>query len=46
MSKSFAELLAGEEFIYLDGGMGTMLQSMGIQTEHVPELLNLTTRTL
>ncbi len=42
MSKSFAELLAGEEFIYLDGGMGTMLQSMGIQTEHVPELLNLT----
>ena len=42
MSKSFAELLAGEEFIYLDGGMGTMLQSMGIQTERVPELLNLT----
>ena len=42
MSRSFCELLDRGGFIYLDGGMGTMLQSMGIETEHVPELLNLT----
>ena len=42
MSRSFCDLLGREGFIYLDGGMGTMLQSMGIETEHVPELLNLT----
>ena len=42
MSRSFYDLLDRGDFIYLDGGMGTMLQSMGIETEHVPELLNLT----
>lgn len=36
------ELLAKKNFVILDGGMGTMLQSLGIQTEYIPELLNLT----
>lgn len=36
------ELLSRKEFVFLDGGMGTMLQSLGIETEHVPELLNIT----
>lgn len=35
-------ILNSREFVFLDGGMGTMLQSMGIGTEHVPETLNLT----
>ena len=42
MSDKFFSLLENNNFIYLDGGMGTMLQSHGIKTEHVPELLNLT----
>lgn len=36
------KLLAHKEFVFLDGGMGTMLQALGIETEHVPEMLNLT----
>ena len=36
------ELLKEKEFVFLDGGMGTMLQAAGIKTEHVPELLNIT----
>ena len=42
MSDRFDQLLENNSFVFLDGGMGTMLQSAGIQTEHVPELLNLT----
>lgn len=42
MSQRFKELLEEKEFVFLDGGMGTMLQSAGISTEHIPELLNLT----
>ncbi len=42
MSSKFFELLENNSFVYLDGGMGTMLQAAGVQTDHVPELLNLT----
>ena len=42
MSQGFYDLLENREFVFLDGGMGTMLQSLGIVTEHVPELLNIT----
>ncbi len=42
MSEGSRALFSREGFIYLDGGMGTMLQSMGIGTEHVPELLSIT----
>ena len=42
MDDRFASLLKNNSFVYLDGGMGTMLQAHGIQTEHVPEMLNLT----
>jgi 5-methyltetrahydrofolate--homocysteine methyltransferase len=42
MSKKFFELLKEKEFVYLDGGMGTMIQAAGLDTSHVPELLNLT----
>ncbi|MBP3380082.1 MAG: homocysteine S-methyltransferase family protein [Ruminococcus sp.] len=38
----FYDLLDANEFILLDGGMGTMLQAAGVQTEHIPELLNVT----
>ncbi|MDE6034410.1 MAG: homocysteine S-methyltransferase family protein [Ruminococcus sp.] len=41
MSDKFSALLK-RKFVFLDGAMGTMLQSHGIQTEHVPELLNIT----
>lgn len=41
MKKNFFELLESSEFIFLDGGMGTMLQSTGIES-HIPELLNIT----
>lgn len=42
MSDKFFSLLENNSFVFLDGGMGTMLQAFGIKTEHVPELLNLT----
>ncbi|MBR1823117.1 MAG: homocysteine S-methyltransferase family protein [Ruminococcus sp.] len=42
MDDKFASLLKNNSFVFLDGGMGTMLQAHGIQTEHVPEMLNLT----
>lgn len=42
MSEKFFELLDNNSFVFLDGGMGTMLQSQGVETGHVPELLNLT----
>lgn len=41
MSDKFS-LLLSNKFVFLDGGMGTMLQSYGIETEHIPELLNIT----
>lgn len=41
MSDKFRSLLE-KKFVFLDGGMGTMLQAHGIQTEHIPELLNIT----
>ncbi len=40
--RNFYDLLNSQNFVFLDGGMGTMLQSAGIQTEHIPELLNIT----
>lgn len=36
------DLLDRSGFIFLDGGMGTMLQAAGIETGHIPELLNIT----
>ena len=42
MSDKFHSLLEKNKFVFLDGGMGTMLQAEGIQTEHIPELLNIT----
>ena len=41
MSQKFYSLLENNSFVFLDGGMGTMLQAHGIKTEHVPELLNI-----
>ncbi|MDE5558853.1 MAG: homocysteine S-methyltransferase family protein [Ruminococcus sp.] len=41
MSDKLSSLLE-RKFVFLDGAMGTMLQAHGIQTEHVPELLNIT----
>lgn len=41
MSDKLSPLLE-KKFVFLDGAMGTMLQAHGIQTEHVPELLNIT----
>ena len=37
---TFAELLQNN-YIFLDGGMGTMLQARGMQAGERPELLNL-----
>lgn len=42
MSDKFRSLLENRKFVFLDGGMGTMLQANGIQTGHIPELLNIT----
>lgn len=42
MSDKFYSLLESNRFIFLDGGMGTMLQSAGVDTGHIPELLNIT----
>lgn len=41
MYDKFRSLLE-RKFVFLDGGMGTMLQAQGVQTEHIPELLNIT----
>ncbi len=38
----FRRLLKEKEFILLDGAMGTMLQSRGLKTGEIPELLSLT----
>lgn len=42
MSDKFYTLLENNNFVFLDGGMGTMLQSSGIETGHIPEILNIT----
>ena len=36
------EQLLNNDFIYLDGAMGTMLQKSGLKLGHLPELLNIT----
>jgi len=36
------EQLLNNNFIYLDGAMGTMLQKSGLKLGHLPELLNIT----
>ncbi len=41
MSGKFSELLNTKEFVFFDGGMGTMIQAAGIDAGHVPELLNI-----
>lgn len=38
----FKKLLDSKNFIFLDGAMGTMIQSAGVDAGHVPELLNVT----
>lgn len=38
----FKKLLSQNEFIFLDGAMGTMLQKSGLEAGEIPELLNLT----
>lgn len=38
----FHKLLNENEFVFLDGAMGTMLQAKGLEVGGVPELLNLT----
>ena len=42
LTVDFNKLLSENEFIYLDGAMGTMLQKSGLETGEIPELLNLT----
>ncbi len=39
---TFKELLSGDEFIILDGAMGTMLQASGLKLGGLPEELNFT----
>ena len=38
----FGRLLEENEFVFLDGAMGTMLQKKGLKTGELPELLNFT----
>ena len=38
----FNKFLSENEFIFLDGAMGTMLQKSGLETGEIPELFNLT----
>lgn len=38
---NFKELIDKKEFIFLDGGMGTMLQARGLEVGGVPEELNM-----
>lgn len=40
--EKFYKLLKENKFVFLDGGMGTMLQSRGLEAGETPELLNLT----
>lgn len=41
MPDKFYSLLENNRFVFLDGGMGTMLQAAGVETGHIPELLNI-----
>ena len=34
--------LIGKKIIYLDGGMGSVLQQKGLQAGELPEILNIT----
>lgn len=45
MGKTFRELL-NEEYVILDGAMGTMLHASGLKIGEVPEVLNITEREL
>lgn len=38
----FRKLLSENKFVYLDGGMGTMLQASGLELGGIPEMLNFT----
>lgn len=38
---NFRELLKNKEFIFFDGGMGTMLQAKGMKMGELPEILNI-----
>lgn len=38
----FKKLLSENKFVYLDGGMGTMLQASGLELGGIPEMLNFT----
>ncbi len=38
----FRKLLEENEFVFLDGGMGTTFLDLGIETGEIPELLNIT----
>lgn len=40
--ENFQRLLRENEFVFLDGAMGTMLQAKGLKTGDLPELLNFT----
>ena len=40
--ENFYTLLKSNQFVFLDGGMGTMLQARGLKAGETPELLNLT----
>ncbi len=42
MSDKFYELLDRTGFVFLDGGLGTMIQAAGVETGHNPESLNIT----
>ncbi|MBQ9139723.1 MAG: homocysteine S-methyltransferase family protein, partial [Ruminococcus sp.] len=42
MNNKFYDLLDRTGFVFLDGGLGTMIQAAGIETGHSPELLNIT----
>ena len=37
-----SELFRDREFIFLDGGLGTMIQREGFTSEKLPEALNIT----
>ena len=39
---NFKKLLSENKFVYLDGGMGTMLQASGLELGGIPEMLNFT----
>ena len=36
------DIFKNKKFIFLDGGMGKMIQKSGVDSGHVPELLGIT----